>query len=69
MGTLSRTALMCQTCCFKEECNNKRMQSECFIETVSVEVDKCLQEMNKEALKKSWEKLLIPNERIRKLRR
>jgi hypothetical protein len=44
------------------------MEAECFLEEISIAVDKSLQEIYAEELKKSWEKLLIPNERIRKLR-
>lgn len=69
MGSLSRTATKCRTCCFRENCNNKKMEAECFLETVSIAVDEHLQEIYAEELKKSWEKLLIPNERIRKSRR
>jgi hypothetical protein len=45
------------------------MEAECFLEAVNIAVDEHLQEIYAEELKKSWEKLLIPNERIRKSRK
>jgi hypothetical protein len=45
------------------------MEIDGFLEAVSTGVDEYLQEIYAEELRKSWEKLLIPNERVRRLRR
>jgi hypothetical protein len=69
MGSFKRMSTKCRACGLRENCDDKMMEGECFLETVSIAVDEHLQEIYAEELKKSWEKLLIPNERIRKLRR